>query len=327
MRKVWTLVVLILAVLCVACSDTEPKGGQGDEPPTGTSDDKDPSPDDETIVTVRNAISNSTWYGSYYYQREADLTIVDFTTVTFFYSYNNKGTGKLEVTRCGPRWENYKNALVCEMTTTLPFKFHIESNKIICESVHEKENVDITGTPERFTLEYRDGLLALLSDFTGEIFLGKGQKVYSDVNGLFVDDSESVLNSISKIWVHENGQNFLDFRNLRKVDVFRINDEGYRTFQTDGWAQYTFDDRTLYIERFEVEEYGNVFMWTLLELTEDRMVLRGYRDNDEQVFHSLSPDQLKSYPWRGYEGWGLGGYDGIFLFPDVGGGSCTSYFY
>ncbi len=305
MRKtIWRILTILGVILLTACSDTEPKSteGNGDEVPS-------PSNHDTTMETMAQ-ITEGEWSGIYYYRRVADYMEYDYiSSLIFNQKEGNFGIGKCYIIHDGPERDLTDLSLKRHKGYSYYFYFYIEDNKIFCKNLEEPTPTypyyPYFPQPATFTFEYKDGLLYMSSPLCHDLVLGKDRAIPSDANGIIVDDSNTVKNKLKKVWLHENGRNILDFYHpIPRIMQLSADYNGKCDFlvEINNGFQYYY---TTYQLEAMTKFNWYLFCWTIKEISDTKLVLRGFMDDFDDVYYAVPPETVPclSYP-DGCEIWG-----------------------
>lgn len=284
-----------MTILCMAffmsCSDDAPK--QDTKPTTGSNNDNQ-NGEDGSVIKMSD-LTSDTWSGTYYYARRASYTVYETVDINFVHHDDKNGIGRMIVKECGGYTVNKSNIY--------QFDFQIEGRQVVCQATKlyaEEDEKAIT-----ILLEWCDGMLYLKGPNFAPVLLGKGVAVLSDADGIIQDKSELV----NQVWLHENGLNILDLR--RDISyaprAVQLVEPGSLRFNFDLYGNSDFYN---YIENsICFNASGKQLLWTIIELSEEKMILKGYKDDIEDVFYAASPDivPLIHVPNMFGAPWGIGG--------------------
>lgn len=278
--------VLTFFMMCVSCTDDEPKLNKES---TSDTDDGHPGRDTENKNIDIKYLASGSWLGRYYPNRQNHQSNSKIIDVKFVPKDAFSGTGTMTV-------EKHNGSYVTN-TTKYELTFEIIDNEIKCFA--EKDGVYYD-----MLFEFREGLLYMDAPDIASAFLGKDKEVFSDIEGLMVD--KSIL--VYKVWLHENGRNILDFRldtghPARVVQLIEPESVHFNYNDYGNHKVYNYVPNKI---KFSFAKKN--MAWNIIELTEDKMVLKGYNDECEHVYYAASPDIVpKEYgpanismtPWCG----------------------------
>lgn len=281
--KIWSLLAVICMVMCASCSDDEPKTDQNGN---------------DLNLTISN-LTEQSWEGSYYYARRASYLVFDNAKASFKQRVGQVGTGELIVSGSGDKYTQYF------------FDFQIKGNKVVCKAVCPQTPEDwdnYYANPDKvkkdidITFEYRDGYLYLTAPDCARVILGKGTPVHSDADGIIQNNPDPHY----KMWVHENGKNVLDFRQPGSSFLYQLVEEDSSEYNFFDSGSITYN----YIENsIAFSGTGSRMLWNVKEISDDKMVLQGYKDEHEDVYYAKTLDLTRpTPPWIIRDAdWAVGG--------------------
>lgn len=269
-----SLFVVLFIIVCTSCS--------GDEPKSGTNDNQSPTYTDDGDHTLKiYFLARKPWTGTYYFERHDSKRDRQRVYIQFVQGGDDFGTGTMTVSNNG-KPEDYK------------LNFRLIGNKVVAKVSYD--NSVSNDNVIEVIFEYRDGLLYMTSNNFAPIVLGRDWEIFSDARGIHKDQSRFVY----KVWLHENGMNILDFRSGARR-IFQLEAPGsdkynyYDTFyganaytdECDCFDLYCPTENTI---RFD--GYASTHSWDIIEVTEEKMVLQGFRKGITDVFYAASKDIL-----------------------------------
>lgn len=288
--KIWMLIAVLGMAICASCSDDEPKTEpKGDEPtldPLGP-EEGDPDVEDEDAVIAEIAklmnLTGKAWEGKYVFEKDVLWPGYEDVRISFKKNAGNVGVGTgTMIVRTDSEEPRYR------------FNYRITKDKrIVCKAVKTNWAGSVISDTIDMTFEYQDGLLRLDAPERAPVLLGKNNKVYSDINGIFYRSAELLC----KVWLHENGLNILDFSSLSDVRVIQLVEPGseeYNYYDTLRLDASTWEEDRESIILFD--GYCGSLYWYIEDLTPERMVLKGLWDDYEDVYYVTSRDILPPPP-------------------------------
>lgn len=298
------LIAVLCMAVCTSCSDNEPDSPVDTvtKPNDNDPNDKDPGDkneenDDAQLLFV-NKISG-TWKGKYYdVRRPRNAHCIDIeASFAFTDKKRNRGVGTLKKSGYSFHYA---------------FDFQLQDSVILCKGMSvsgSSSGMDYTDNEKDIVIifEYHNGMLFVDAPQMPYAYLGKDEEVLSDINGLMVNHEDLVY----KVWLHENGKNILDFRKGRVPKIFQLVEAGsdkYDYFDSMyvGASIYNFLENS-------IDFHGSMhtLAWTIKEITEDKMILRGQASSFDDVFYAASSDIVPIPEYNTYsyaeKSWGIGG--------------------
>lgn len=242
----------MLGCLLCACGEDEPKSSGDDDKKPGTEQGGE-KPDTPTPVNVKGK-----WFATCLVNGYVNG---DTEALTLYLGQNNSGSLTVDEKKDG-----YKDKQTVYM---VEYTLEDNGNTIICNCT------DIADPNNHFTvtLEYRDRCLYPVSSELDKFVFGK-EVVYTNIKGERIQPAK-LSELLSRVWVLENGLNIMDLSNFMNPKLYQLD------VPKSNECNFYLDCQPVecsIANGFLLNEinYGRNFgAWWFVEITEDKMVVRG----------------------------------------------------
>ncbi len=253
--KIWGFVsVMCMALLC-ACSSDEPVNKPEQE------ENKTP-----VVTPLKHGVLLGQWQGSRYVVTGDTYVRESLRSEELYIDFFDKNMGTM----------TYKGV---EGKVSYSFTYNINGNNVecLCNPVDAPEEESLV-----LNLKYDGKYLQVTTPGLDTFVVSKDYCACTDRYGNVIKDNDKYL---YRIWIHENGKNIMDLRNMLNIQLKEAGTKKYNFVKKTGklrwegeWISYY--NNIIFINSFEyIEDYSKPFdliydaRFRVIELTEDKLVL------------------------------------------------------